>query len=476
MKILFVTSEAEPYAASGGLGDVMGALPHAIRESDPSAEVSVILPLYAKMKEEYRAKMEKVADISFSLSWRKTGASIFRISDRQVDYYFVEHHGYFDRPNLYGEYDDAERFAFFSQAVVEFMRQTDFVPDILHANDWQAALAVIYLKTAYAKEKRFANLRTVYTVHNIEYQGKFDGFLLGDVFGLHEEHRSVLEYDGCLNLMKGALTVSDFITTVSPHYAEELTDDFFAYGLAPVIAGVRTKTEGVINGIDYGRFSPETGGDIPFSYGKSDLTRGKAKNKAALQKLLGLPERPGVPLCVMITRLAGQKGIDLVASATEEILAKDLQFVVLGTGDAHYEEFLRAAETAHPDKMRALIRFDRALSKQMYAAADIFLMPSKTEPCGLAQMIACSYGTVPVVRAVGGLSDTIVPYGEPGANGFRFDRYDARELFDALSRATDLYRDVKKWRKLRAAAKASDFSWNKSAEKYLQIYNNIKEW
>ena len=276
--------------------------------------------------------------------------------------------------------------------------------------------------------------------------------------------------------MKGALTLSDFITTVSPTYAEELTHDFFAYGLSGVIAGVKGKMRGVINGIDYRRFSPETGGDIPRAYGADDLARGKAENKRAFQRAVGLPARDDIPLCVMITRLAGQKGIDLVACVLEDILAMDIQFAVLGTGDRHLEEMLRKAEEAHPEKMRALLRFDRALSKQMYAAADIFLMPSKTEPCGLAQMIACSYGTVPVVRSVGGLCDSIIPYGAPGANGFRFDLYNAHDMLAALRRAVDLYNEPAAWEDLRASAKASDFRWKNSAEKYLDIYNNITNW
>ncbi len=475
MKILYVTSEANPFAASGGLGDVLGALPIAVKESE-RAEVDVILPLYASMKEEYRRHLEKVADIGFNLSWRQTGASIYKITREGVNYYFVENHRYFNRAKLYGEFDDAERFAFFSMAVIEFIKQTGRVPDILHANDWQAALTVIYLKTVYACYKELSSIRTVYTIHNIEYQGKFDLGLLGDVFSLDGACKSVVEYDGCINLTKGALTVSDYITTVSPNYAYELRHDFFAFGLAKVIDNVAGKMCGVINGIDYSYFSPSVGNDIFENYTKETRAIGKAKNKADLQRTLGLPKRPDTPLVVMITRLASGKGIDLVLRIIDEFLLDDVQFVILGTGEPEYESAFRALEGRHPDKVRSIIKFDRTISKKMYASADIFLMPSKSEPCGLAQMIACSYGTIPVVRSVGGLYDSIRTYGEEGSNGFRFDNYNAHELLYALKRATALYRNKDEWQAITGRAMDSDFTWAKSAEKYLQIYENLLNW
>ncbi len=474
MKILYVTSEANPYAASGGLGDVLGALPITVAADNSDAEVSVILPLYGSMKDEFRKKLVKVTDISFNLAWRRTGASIYKIENKGVTYYFVENHYYFDRSTLYGEHDDGERFAFFSLAVIEFMIQTGNVPDILHANDWQSALAVIYLKTKFSCMSELRGIRTVYTIHNIEYQGKFGCDILGDVFAL-DGYSNVVEYNGCINLMKGAISVSDYITTVSPNYAYELHHDFFAFGLADIIHRASAKLKGVINGIDYSYFSPENGGDIAYSYGIDDLKEGKAKNKLALQKELGLPENATVPLVVMITRLASQKGIDLVARIIEELLVEDIQFVILGTGDAAYEDMFRALERKYSN-LRALIKFDRVISKKMYASADLFLMPSKSEPCGLAQMICCSYGTVPVVRAVGGLYDSIKPYGTEGANGFTFDNYNAHELLFTVKRALDLYKNQNEWDKLVMQAKKSDFSWNKSAKAYMRIYNKLLEW
>ena len=471
MKILYVTSEATPYAASGGLGDVMGALPKAITQNeDISAEV--ILPLYNTVKEEYRKQLELVADITFDLSWRHTGASIYKLTNDKVTYYFVENHYYFDRGRLYGEFDDGERFAFFSRAVVEFMLQLSHVPDVLHANDWQTALAIVYLKTEYARFDSLKNIKTVYTIHNIEYQGKYNPYILGDVFGISSQYRDLCVFGGDLNLMKAAIVTSDYVTTVSPNYARELEYDFFAFGLSPIIKACSHKISGVINGIDYSYFSPETGGDIEFPFTKTNYKTGKSKNKKALCQEIGLEYKKDTPLLVMITRLASQKGIDLLLAILDELLCEDIQLVILGTGEAEYENALREAEARH-DNLRALITFDRVLSKKMYAAADLFLMPSKSEPCGLAQMISCSYATVPVVRSVGGLYDTIIPYGEPGANGFRFDNYNAHELLYTVKNAVSIYRDKQKWTELTKSAKASIFTWDNSALKYIEIYKNL---
>ena len=472
MKILYVTSEANPFAASGGLGDVMGALP--ISASEEGLEASVIMPLYDSVKEEHRCKLEKVIDINFKLAWRQTGASIFKIEHQGVTYYFVENFDYFNRGRLYGEFDDAERFAFFSKAVVEFMIQSNNIPDILHANDWQTALTVIYLKTEFSSHPMLSGIKTVYTIHNIEYQGQYGFQVLGDVFGINGNYMGILEYDGCINLMKGAIVASDYVTTVSPNYANELEYDFFSFGLSPIIKAAKYKISGVINGIDYGYFSPEKGGDIAKKYTTRTVKSGKAANKKALQEELGLEVRPDVPLLIMITRFTAGKGIDLVLHILEEVLREDVQVVILGTGDKEYEN--RIAEMAkHHDNLVALIKFDRVISKKMYASADIFLMSSKSEPCGLAQMIACSYGTIPIVRSVGGLYDSIKPWGTEGGNGFRFDNYNAHELLYSIKNALSLYRDKKEWAKLVVAAKNSDFTWKKSAAKYIKIYNKLTQ-
>ena len=475
MKILYVASEATPYAASGGLGDVMGALPKSIASDYPDSVVSVIVPLYDTMKSEHRAGLEKVVDLSFRYAWRNTGATVYKLVNSGVTYYFVENHYYFDRGRLYGEFDDAERFAFFSTAVIEFMLATGNVPDVLHANDWQTALTVVYLKTEYAHIAALKGIKTVYTIHNIEYQGKFDPYILGDVFALDRKYYNIVEFDNCINLMKGALVATDYITTVSPNYARELQYPFYGFGLQGIITENSDKIDGVINGIDYSYFSPDKGGDIDFPFTKRTVKSGKAKNKKALCEELGLDTAANMPLAVMITRLASQKGIDLFLHVAEEMLSKKVQVVVLGTGEKEYEEALRSLEARHSN-FRALLKFDRVISKKLYASADIFLMPSKFEPCGLAQMICCSYGTIPVVRATGGLYDTITPYGLDNSNGFNFSNYNAHDFLYAVERALEVYENEKEWSELRKRALNSDFTWNRSAAKYMQIYNNLLNW
>lgn len=474
MDILYVTSEAAPFSASGGLGDVMGALPQAVKSASPDDRVSVILPYYKKkVPESLASSFKLVTEFRFKYVWRDSYAGIYSSEMGGVTYYFVDNEQYFMRDGLYGEYDDGERFAFFSTAVVEFLFKMDKLPDVIHANDWQSALTVVYLRTKYYDYKPFRSIKTVYTIHNIEYQGKYDLAILGDIFGLDDRFRPVVEYDGCINLMKGALVVADRVTTVSPNYACELRQAYFAYGLQHVINANGHKLSGIINGIDTAYFSPDRGGEIAFPYSLSDVRDGKAKNKAAMQRELGLPIRRDVPLAVMITRLARQKGVDLLTCILDELLGSDMQFVILGTGDADYEQTLAEIAGRHPDKMRALFKFDRALSKRLYASADIFLMPSRSEPCGLAQMIACSYGTIPVVRAVGGLYDTIVPYGREGANGFVFNNYNAHELLFRVKDAISLYRNPEEWGKLITGAMTTDFSWDRSAKKYLNLYRGL---
>ena len=473
MKILFMTSEAAPFAASGGLGDVMGALPKALLENREIETVGCILPLYSSMKDIYRKRLKKVMDLRFKLSWRQTGASIYSLEENGVTYYFIENHYYFSRNKFYGEFDDAERFAFFSRCVVEFLKVCGIDYDILHANDWQSALGIIYLKTVFQKDEKLSEIRTVYTIHNIEYQGKFDPSVMGDVFGIGDEFSGILMYDGCVNLMKGAIVCSDYITTVSPNYAKELQYDFFAFGLAPIVRQYQNKLAGIINGIDYSVFSPESGLEITSAFSIENLKEGKLINKLAFQREMKLKEDGEIPLVVMVTRLASQKGIDLLLHILDELLEEKIQLVVLGTGEHEYEDALLAHEFRHPEKMRALIKFDRALSKRMYASADIFLMPSKSEPCGLAQMISCSYGTIPLVRGVGGLYDTIIPYGEEDSLGFRFDNYNAHELLFTIKNAISVFHDTDEWDALVRRAKQKQFTWDNSAKSYIDIYKKI---
>lgn len=475
MKILYVASEGAPYSASGGLGDVIGALPKSVVAASNDITAEVILPLYGNMKKEHREKLIHVTDLCFKLSWRTTGASIYKIEDNNVTYYFVENHYYFDRAKTYGEWDDGERFAFFSTAVIEYMIQTGNIPDLIHANDWQTALTIIYLKTKYKQNISLSKIRTLFTIHNIEYQGKYDLAILGDVFALDNKFRDIVEFGGCINLLKGAITVSDYVSTVSPNYANELRHNFFAFGLAEVIDSISEKMCGIINGIDYSEFSPKSGKDIYYSYDKRTVKSGKEKNKLELQKEFGLEVDANIPLIGMITRLTDTKGLDLVLHIIKELLSEKVQVVLLGTGDEKYEDAFTGIDSEY-NNFRALIKFDRALSKKIYSSADIFLMPSKSEPCGLAQMIACSYGTVPIVRAVGGLYDSIIPYNRENCNGFNFNNYNAHELLFTIKNALNLYDNKDEWSKIRKNAINSDFSWNASALKYIELYNILFNW
>ena len=476
MKILYVTSEAAPFAASGGLGDVMGALPAAVKAADPgNCDVSVILPLYGQVTDAQRKKMKFLTSFYIRYSWRDEYCGVFRTEVNGVQYYFLDNEHYFKRSGgLYGQYDDGERFAYFSMAVVEFMLRMNQIPDILAANDWQTAMTVVYLRTKYAENPALRGVKTVFTIHNIEYQGKFDPYILGNVFGLEERYKSILEFDGCLNLMKGAIVCADRVTTVSPNYSNELRHAFFACGLQNMINMYAYKICGVINGIDTVYFSPDKGGDIVTPYDAKTVREGKAANKLALQEELGLPRDPSIPMIGMITRLTHAKGIDLLLHIFDELMQENIQFVLLGTGDDSYERILETLASRNGQKARALIKFDRGLSKRIYASSDLFLMPSKSEPCGLSQMIACSYGTIPIVRAVGGLYDSIIPYGAPESIGFQFNNFNAHEMLFKIKDALAVYRNKPEWDALVQRAMHADFTWKKSAEQYLNLYRSIR--
>lgn len=475
MRILYVASEVNPFAASGGLGDVMGALPRAVRAAlGKESSIGVIMPLYASIGEDEKGRMKKIWEGVVPLAWRRAYAAVYERKRGGVSYYFVENTRYFKRDFLYGEYDDCERFAFFCRAVLEFIGQSGRVPDILHANDWQSALTVIYLKTLFGDHPALSRIRTVYTVHNIEFQGKYGKEILADVLGISERYEGILEFDGCINLAKGALVLCDAATTVSQRYAEELREPFFSHGLSPIVSMISHKLTGIVNGLDTAYFSPENAEEIAFPYKLSTLAVGKKENKKFLQERLGLPIDEEVPLLAMVTRLTRQKGIDLLLRILDELLGENIQFVLLGCGNADYEYILGEIASRHKKKARMLFSFDRILSKGIYAGADIFLMPSQSEPCGLAQMTACRYGTVPIVRAVGGLADTIKPYGEKGGNGFVFHHYNAHDFLFRIKDALSLYgRGDGEWDKLRRRAMRSDFSWGRSANEYIALYRNL---
>lgn len=476
-KILFVGAEVMPFAATGGLGDVMGSLPTAIKKADGNCDVRVVMPLYSAIKDEWKMQMEVVANFEIMLAWRRVYCGIKKIVKDNVTYYFVDNEYYFARNNLYGEYDDGERYAFFCMAVLEMLDKIGFYPDIIHAHDWQAALSVVYLNCLFRWKREYQNIKTVFTIHNIEYQGYYSKEILYDVFALNHESYNILEYNGCINLMKGAIVCADVVSTVSPRYADEIRTSDYSHGLYHIINQNHYKLCGILNGIDYDYYNPETDNVINENFSANDLV-GKMKDKSELQKRLGLPNREDVPLLAIISRLASHKGLDLVAEMVYNLLENnDVQLVVLGKGEACYEDLFRNLERNYPQKVRALIEYDRDLSKQIYSACDIFIMPSKSEPCGLSQMIASRYGAIPVVRETGGLYDSIKGYwekdGELLGNGFTFANYSAYELYDRILAAVALYNDKDKRTKFVSKIMNTDFSWDVSAQKYLKMYSGI---
>lgn len=476
-KILFAGAEAMPFAATGGLGDVLGSLPAALA-AQGETDVRVVLPLYAAVSEDWRRKMKQEAVFYVRLSWREQYCGVYSLEKDGVTYYFLDNEYYFKRPALYGFFDDGERYAFYSMAVMELMSHLNYYPDVLHAHDWQAALTVVYLNCIYRNRPGYENIRTAFTIHNIEYQGKYDFAILGDVFGLGENEHTLMEHSGCINLMKAAIECADRVTTVSPRYAEEIRTAAYAHGLETALNMHAGKLSGILNGIDYNYYDPKTDKAIASKFTSRSLG-GKLANKLALQKETGLPQREDVPMLSVISRLASHKGLDIVAECIYDIvLHHDVQLVILGMGEKRYEQFFTDLERSFPDKVRALITYDRDLSKRIYAATDIFLMPSKSEPCGLSQMIASRYGAIPVVRETGGLFDSIKPYWEKGktiyGNGFTFANYNAGELKERTEAAIDLWFDEEKRKKLVTKIMKTDFSWAASAEKYIELYNGLQ--
>lgn len=477
-KILFVGAEAMPFAATGGLGDVMGSLPAAIKATaGDDVDVRVVMPYYSAVGEEFKAQCETVAEFYVSLAWRRQYCGIKQLVKDGVTYYFIDNKYYFYRDTLYGNFDDGERFAFFSRAVLDMLKKVDFYPDILHANDWQSALSVVYLNNCYRHIPEYSGIKTIFTIHNIEYQGKYDMSILWDVFGLPWETKGLMEYDGCINLMKGAVMCADKVSTVSQRYSEEICTPEYSHGLDRIFNMYPGKLCGILNGIDYDYYNAATDKDIVENFTWRSLDK-KAQNKLALQREYGLPEREDVPMIAIISRLASHKGLDLVKERLYSIVENnDVQVVVLGKGEAVYEDFFRELEYRHNDKVRALMLYDRALSKKIYAAADIFMMPSKSEPCGLSQMIASRYGAIPVVRETGGLYDSIKPYWENGSkimgNGFTFANYNSAELEERTVAAIELWNNKEKREKLVGKIMRTDFSWKNSAEKYLEMYATL---
>ena len=475
-KILFVGAEAMPFAATGGLGDVLGSLPTALAATG-EADVRVMLPLYGQISQAWRSQMKTEAVFTVNLAWRKLYCGIRSLQKDGVTYYFIDNEYYFKRGGIYGEYDDGERFAYFCMAAMEAIAQLGFYPDVLHAHDWQAALCPVYLDAVYRHREGYESIKTVFTIHNIEYQGKYSFAILGDVFSLGQGERDRMDFDGCINLMKGAIVTANIVSTVSPRYAEEICTTEYSHGLSPILNDNRAKLCGILNGIDYAYYDPARDQELAENFSWRTKQK-KVENKLALQRETELPERADVPLLSIISRLVSHKGLDIITDMVENLLAhKEAQLVVLGKGDDRYERFFKDLERRYPDRVRALLCYDRDLAKRIYAATDVFLMPSKSEPCGLSQMIASRYGAIPVVRETGGLYDSIKPYfeekGKMYGNGFTFANYSTAELYDRIVAAIDVWNDQPRRDKLISKIMRTDFSWGQSALCYMQMYKKL---
>ena len=471
MKVCFIAAEAAPFVKVGGLGDVIGSLPKALRELGVDARV--VLPLYSSIDRE-RFGLKYKAYQFVDLGWRHSYCGIFETEVDGVPCYFIDNEQYFNRDSIYGQIDDGERFAFFSKAALEILPALDFKPDVVNVNDWHTALSVIYLDVLKSREAEFyKDMKSVLSIHNIEFQGRFNPYEMGNLFGLENKYFDALIYNGDVNLLKGAIQLADRINTVSETYAREILDPYFSYGLDKILTVEQGKLRGIINGIDVDKFNPKTDPMILVNYDLNTF-EDKVQNKLAFQKEMALEVNADIPLIRMVTRLTHQKGIDLILQASEEILKTGAQLVILGTGDAHYESALRSLEHYRHDRVRSILLFSNEMSAKIYAASDLFLMPSKTEPCGLSQLISMRYGTVPVVHRVGGLRDTVIPFTGVEGNGFTFESFHAGDMMDAIYRAvTCFYQSPDEWKQIIKNNLQKDVSWEQSAKKYLDLYHEV---
>lgn len=473
MKIMFAASEVAPFIKTGGLGDVMGALPQALAAA--GHDVRVFCPLYSAIRAEWRQKMKDIQHIYVQLGWRNQYCGVYGYEKDGVTYYFIDNEYYFARTQLYGEYDDAERFAYFSKAVLDVLPELGWKPDVIHANDWQTALIPVYYNLMFAARTDYAGIKTVFTIHNIAFQGRFGRDVLEYVMGIDDAHfrSGFMVMDGDVNLMKAAIVASGAVTTVSPSYAEEIQTPYYGCGLDSILRDNSYKLHGILNGIDMEAFNPATDTALYKPY--TDI-KGKQVNKKELLSLCGLEGDLDTPLIGMVGRLTDQKGLDLVEAVLDDILQDDVRLVVLGKGDWRYEQMLLDAKRRYPDKISVSLLFSAELANKIYAGADLFLMPSKTEPCGLAQMIALRYGTIPIVRETGGLKDTITAFVDylGTGNGFTFFSYNAHDMLHVIREACEVYRyNRPAWEKLVKNGMESDFGWEKSAEKYVEVYRSI---
>ena len=458
--------------ASGGLGDVAGSLPQALRKRLIGCRV--VMPLYDTIKQEWKDKMTFITNISVPVAWRRQYCGIFQAKHEGVIYYLIDNQYYFKRDTIYGHYDDAERFTFFSRAVLEILPVVDFKPDIIHCNDWQSALTPVFYSTFYSKDPWYQGIKTVFTIHNIQYQGTYGMELVNDVIGLNPADTEIVEYDGDVNFMKGAIECANKVTTVSPSYANEILDPWYSHGLDTILRERQWKLQGILNGIDTVNYDPETDESIAMNYTVKNVKEGKAGNKRQLQENMGLPQKADVPVIGLVSRLVSHKGLDLIKGILDELLyTTDVQVAVVGSGDWQYENFFKEMADKYPDKLAVRIGFVPSLARKIYAGADLFLMPSKSEPCGLSQMVALRYGTVPIVRETGGLRDSISDSGDGQGNGFTFKTYNAHDMLGAIRRGLDAYANKEYWDSLVIRAMECDCSWGKSANEYIKMYKEL---
>ncbi len=476
MNVLFAASEGAPFLKTGGLGDVVGALAKAVSRKGHCAQV--ILPLYGEIKETYGDRMEYIGQKYIDFGWRRQYMGLFRCQVENVAYYFIDNEYYFKRGRVYGEYDDGERFGFFSKAILDAVPWLAQQPDILHLNDWQTALASAYFNLYYRGQEAYRRIKTVFTIHNIQYQGRYGKELLENVLGIDEAHfdSGFLACDGDVNFMKAAIVASDAVTTVSPSYAGEIVTPYYGQGLDGILRLYRHKLKGIRNGIDTELYDPRTNPNLAENFGPDTLDK-KQENKKALLAENCLQAEADTPVISIVTRFAEHKGMDLVAAVLEDILSDDIRLIVLGTGEWKYEQMFIRAKQKFPDKIGVNILFSQDMADQIYAGSDIFLMPSRSEPCGLAQMMAMRYGAVPVVRETGGLKDTVFPYVDylGTGNGFTFASYNAHDMLHVIREACRVYRYNKAgWRSLQERGMTTDFSWDAPADDYLALYQNLK--
>ncbi len=473
--ILFTAFEAAPFSKTGGLGDVAGSLPYYVNSR--KFDIRVVLPKLSAIPEEFTSEMEFLCDFNVQLGWRNQYCGLYKLVRDGLTFYFLDNEYYFKRANIYGEFDDGERVAFFSKAVLDAIPHLEgFRPDIIHANDWHTAMVPVFLRECYMKKRLYSRIRTVFTIHNLKFQGNYDPFMIGDVLGLHgTPAEGQLLSNGRLNYLKGACVYSDMVTTVSPTYAREICTDYYGEGLNWLFSKRADSLVGILNGIDYKVYDPAKDKSIAANFSASDL-KGKTACKLALQKYLGLPADPDIPLFCLVSRLTEQKGLDLVNYMLPELARRNMQLAILGVGSHEYEEAFRFYANACPTKIAACLTFSEELSHRFFAGGDVLLMPSRFEPCGLSQMMAMRYGCLPLVRETGGLRDSVVPYNRftSEGTGFSFANFNAHELLGTVDLALDVYANNRQgWITMQEAAMKTDFSWKSSAEKYQKMYLDL---